>query len=99
MIFNWIQAQAVKLLGGALLVALLAIPIHGCSKYREGRESVQIELREAEAKATAKAETARTRIEREAAINDAIAAQEALDQIEAIEQAEAEDRNPLDGMF
>lgn len=103
MIFEWIQAQAIKLLGGALLLALAAIPINGCvqhrSGFRDGAESVKAELRAAEAEAAkrsleaiAEADTGKAkRAEKEAEIVGGM--------IDRIEEAEANDENPLDALF
>lgn len=103
MIIAWIQAQAVKLLGGALVLALLAIPINGWIQHRqgvsEGREAVLADLREAQAKAAQKAvEAARDAGLKAAERADQNAAVIA-EQIRTIEEAEAEGGNALDGLF
>ena len=85
----------------AALVAL--IPINGCVQYREGRqdgrESVLAELRTQQAKTAEKATKARSSAAQGAKERAETfeAEQRALG--EAIEKAEAEEANALDGLF
>jgi hypothetical protein len=103
MIFEWIQAQAIKLLGGALALSLVAIPINGCVQYNRGenagREEIRAELRAAERKAMQDAWEARAKAD-EKARERAKARREALrEQLDTIEKAEADEKNPLDSLF
>lgn len=85
---------------GALVAA---IPINGCVQYREGFENgrgeVLEQLRKAEAEAAQKSLEAVARADEEAIERAEKEAEIIAGQLEAIERAEAEERNPLDALF
>ena len=73
--------------------------MYGCERYSAGRESVLVELRQAEAEARAKAAEAR-RVADAEALERAVQfdeQQETLEQV--IKNAEGNNSNPLDDLF
>ena len=103
MIFQWIQAQAIKLLAGALLIAIAAIPINGCIEYRQGfrngAESVKAELRAERAAAVERSLEAAVEADAAGIERAEVEAETVEAIIERIEEAETNDENALDALF
>ena len=81
------------------IALVLGIYGYGCERYNAGRESVLVELRQAEANARAKAADARRVADAEALerAKQFDEQQETLEQV--IENAESNNSNPLDDLF
>ncbi len=89
--------------GAVALALLVALPVHGCVEYDKGfdngRTEVLEELRAAQAKAAETALKAAAQAD-EKALERAEAEAEVIErQLDAIERAEANDKNPLDALF
>ena len=81
------------------IALVLAVYVYGCERYNAGRESVLVELRQAEADARAKAAEARRVADAEALerAKQFDEQQETLEQV--IENAESNNSNPLDDLL
>ena len=81
------------------IALVLAVYVYGCERYNAGRESVLIELRQAEADARAKAAEARRVADAEALerADQFQEQQETLEQV--IKNAESNNSNPLDDLL
>lgn len=103
MILEWIQTQAIKLLGGALALSLVAIPVNGWLQYRSGvsdeREAQEARLKLAEADALKRSVEARQNADKAGEQRATAEAEVRAADIEAIEAAEAAETNPLDALF
>ena len=82
------------------IALVLAVYVYGCERYNAGRESVLVELRQAEADARAKAAEARRVADAEALER----ADQFQEQQETLEQViknaeESTNRNPLDDLL
>jgi hypothetical protein len=89
---------------GAIAIGLaLALPIHGCAEhrkgYREGVESVETRLKEAEAESLKKAAVAARKADEAGEQRALVEAETRAADLKAIERAEAENTNALDGLF
>lgn len=89
--------------GAIALAALIALPIHGCIEhregYREGVKAVEARLAKAEAEALRRAEKARAQADKAAETRARIEAETRARDLAAIEEAKANDANPLDALF
>ena len=81
------------------IALVLAVYVYGCERYNAGRESVLVELRQAEADARAKAAEARRVADAEALerADQFQEQQETLEQV--IKNAETSNSNPLDDLL
>ena len=81
------------------IALVLAVYVYGCERYNAGRQSVLIELRQAEADARAKAAEARRVADAEALerADQFQEQQETLEQV--IKNAESNNSNPLDDLL
>ena len=81
------------------IALVLAVYVYGCERYNAGRESVLVELRQAEADARAKAAEARRVADAEALerADRFDEQQETLEQV--IKNAEINNSNPLDDLL
>jgi len=81
------------------IALVLAVYVYGCERYNAGRESVLVELRQAEAEARAKAAEARRVADAEALerADQFDEQQETLEQV--IKNAEINNSNPLDDLI
>jgi hypothetical protein len=89
---------------GAIAIGLaIALPIHGCTEYRkgyrEGVESVEARLRDAEAESLKKAAIAARKADEAGEQRAIVEAETRAADLKAIERAEAEGGNALDSLF
>lgn len=95
--------QAIGIRGAIAIGLAVALPIHGCTEYRkgyrEGVESVETRLKEAEAEALKKAAIAARKADEAGEQRALIEAEARAADLKAIEKAEAEGGNSLDALF
>lgn len=84
---------------GAIGLLILSHTLTYCEGRSDGRESVKAELRIAEAKAAENALKAAARADEKALQREEAEAEAVGDLIKQIEEAEANDENPLDALF
>jgi hypothetical protein len=95
--------QAIGIRGTIAIGLAVALPIHGCAEhrkgYREGVESVENRLKAAEAEALVKAAQAAREADKAGEQRALVEAETRAADLKAIERAEAENTNALDGLF